>query len=66
MTRRVKEHLGTILSDITKLVEREKITPLIDRTFSFDEIAAAYQYAESGNNIGKVGFSLAEFNNYTF
>lgn len=49
-----KEHLGTILSDIAKLVESGKVTPLIDRTFSFDEIAAAHQYAERGNNIGKV------------
>jgi len=49
-----KEHLGTILSDITRLVEQGKVVPLIDRTFSFDQLAAAHQYAEYGHAIGKV------------
>ncbi|REC62257.1 hypothetical protein DRF65_11125 [Chryseobacterium pennae] len=44
-----------MLKHITELVEQGKVRPLIDEyKFSFEQIAKAHQYAESGNPMGKV------------
>jgi NADPH2:quinone reductase len=46
---------GKILFNIAKLVDQGVIRPLLDpKLFSFSEVAAAHQYAESGQAVGKV------------
>ena len=46
---------GEILTKIADLVDKGTIKPLIDgQTFTFDDIATAQAYFESGNAIGKV------------
>ncbi|MDZ7958781.1 MAG: zinc-dependent alcohol dehydrogenase family protein [Aulosira sp. DedQUE10] len=48
-------HHGEILAKLSQLIDEGKIRPLIDpRSFSFADIAAAHQYAESGQAIGKI------------
>lgn len=50
-----RAHHGEILSEITRLAEDGIIAPLIDpKEFTFDEVAEAHKYAESGKQIGKV------------
>ncbi|MFN3167191.1 MAG: zinc-binding dehydrogenase [Phycisphaeraceae bacterium] len=47
-------HTG-ILKHVAKLVDEHKLRPLIDALrFSFDSVADAHAYAESGKQIGKV------------
>lgn len=49
-----KQH-GEIVKKIANLVEEEKIRPLVDSNiFSFDEVAQAHEYLESGKAIGKI------------
>lgn len=44
-----------ILFNIAKLVDQGTIRPLLDpKSFTFSEVAAAHQYAESGQAVGKV------------
>ena len=44
-----------LLKETAGLVDRKKIKPLIDeKRFSFDQIANAHAYAESGKQVGKV------------
>ncbi|NUO99340.1 MAG: NAD(P)-dependent alcohol dehydrogenase [Nonomuraea sp.] len=42
------------LMTLTELIEGDKVTPVIDRTFSFGEIPAAVRYQEEGHSPGKV------------
>jgi NADPH:quinone reductase-like Zn-dependent oxidoreductase len=39
---------------LTELIEAGKVTPVIDRTFTFGEIPAAVRYCEEGHTRGKV------------
>lgn len=39
---------------LKELVETEKFTPLIDRTYTLDEITEAYRYVETGEKVGNV------------
>jgi NADPH:quinone reductase len=49
---------GEILSKLARLVEAGQVRPLLDaRTFTFEEVAAAHAYLESGAAIGKVVLS---------
>jgi len=41
-----------------KAVEATKLKPVVDRTFSFQEVREAYQYLESQKHIGKVVITL--------
>ena len=46
---------GAILRDAAMLVESKQLRPLIDaRTFTFDDIGEAHEYAASGQQHGKV------------
>ena len=45
---------GKNLRAITELVEAGKIRPVIDRTFSLDDVAEAHRYLETGRARGKV------------
>lgn len=50
-----REHHGEILLQLAQLVDQSKIRPLLDRSsFSFAQVTAAHQHAESGQAIGKV------------
>ncbi len=49
---------GKILAELADLVDKGRVRPLIDaRSFTFNDIAAAHTYAESGKAIGKVVLS---------
>jgi len=37
-----------------ELIETGKFKPVIDRTFSLDEIVNAYKYVETGQKVGNV------------
>ena len=45
---------GKALSEITKLIEAEKIRPIIDKVFPFEQTNEALSYVESGRSKGKV------------
>lgn len=50
-----KQEHGQILKHISGLVEQGKVKPLIDeKSFSFEQIAEAHEYAEAGGNMGKI------------
>lgn len=52
------EHHGFILREAAKLAERGVLRPLLDpQHFSFDAIADAHVYAESGQALGKVSLT---------
>jgi NADPH:quinone reductase-like Zn-dependent oxidoreductase len=44
---------------LTELIEDGKVTPVIDRTYSFEEIPAAVGYQERGHASGKVVVSVS-------
>lgn len=43
-----------MLEDLCRAVEVNRITPVVDRTFSFDQAQEAYRYLKSGQHFGKV------------
>ena len=45
---------GRILQDVARLVDQDKIMPIIDRTFPLPQTAAAQEYLEKGHARGKV------------
>jgi NADPH:quinone reductase-like Zn-dependent oxidoreductase len=46
------------LLTLTELIEDGKVTPVIDRTYPFDELPAAIAYQEKGHAAGKVVITL--------
>ncbi|GAA2720636.1 NAD(P)-dependent alcohol dehydrogenase [Actinocorallia aurantiaca] len=46
------------LMALTELIEKDEVTPVIDRTFPFEEIPAAVAYQEQGHAPGKVVITL--------
>ena len=48
------------LNYINELLEAGKFRPIIDRTYSLDQIREAFQYVESGNKTGNVVISLKQ------
>ena len=42
------------ISFINNGIERGIFRSRVDRTFKFDDVVAAHQYMESGNQIGKI------------
>jgi len=53
-TGRGREAQGKVLGEIAVLAERGVLRPLLDRTYSFDQIAEAHTRLESGAAVGKV------------
>lgn len=51
---------GDQLAWITQLIEEQKIKPVIDREFSFNEAQSALDYLESGRARGKVVVKIRE------
>jgi NADPH:quinone reductase-like Zn-dependent oxidoreductase len=47
-----------VMSFIKDLVEKGKFKPLIDKTYSLDQIAEAYQYVMTGQKVGNVVISM--------
>ena len=43
-----------VMSFIKDLAEKGKFKPLMDRTYSLDQIAEAYQYVMTGQKVGNV------------
>lgn len=43
-----------MFEDLCRAVEVNRIKPVIDRTFAFEEAKAAYEYLQSGKHFGKV------------
>jgi len=48
-----KRH-GEILNELRQLVDDDKLKPLIDISYQFDQISEAHRYMESGQAIGKL------------
>ena len=43
-----------MLEDLCRAVEVNRIAPVIDRVFGFDEVQEAYRYLKAGQHFGKV------------
>ncbi len=52
------EPSGEQLAQIAALVTDGKVCPVLDRTFALDDVAAAYDYARSGEANGKVAIVI--------
>ena len=56
-----RETHGAILTELAKITEQEKLTPLLDETtFTFNETGAAYERLASGKATGKVVIDVTE------
>jgi alcohol dehydrogenase len=42
------------LQAVAKLVEAGKVRPVVDRSFAFEDLVAAFEYLEAGRAKGKV------------
>ena len=51
--------LKVMLLQLVAMIAAEKLTPLIDRSYSLDEIATAHQYVDTGRKKGNVVIKLA-------
>ena len=58
--RFLTESDGTQLADVARLVERGAIRPVIDRSFAFAELPAAFAFLEAGRAKGKVVLRVAD------
>jgi NADPH:quinone reductase-like Zn-dependent oxidoreductase len=59
--RATRVYVGSrvMFEDLLRALELRQVRPVIDRTFAFDEAAAAYQYLESQAHFGKVVIQVA-------
>ncbi|CAN5399235.1 hypothetical protein BH23ACT6_BH23ACT6_04530 [soil metagenome] len=49
---------GDQLTEIATMITNGTIRPVLDSTFALDDVAAAYDYARSGNANGKVAITV--------
>jgi hypothetical protein len=42
------------LGILRELIESGKVEPIVDRTYSLQEVAAAHAYSETGRAVGKI------------
>ncbi len=54
----VPKHENLVL--LTELIEAGKVTPVIDRSYTLSEAAAAFGYLDEGPAQGKVVISMGE------
>jgi NADPH:quinone reductase-like Zn-dependent oxidoreductase len=47
-----------MVGHVRRLMESGKFTPVIDRTYAFDQIVEAYRYVETGRKVGNVIISV--------
>lgn len=52
------------LGILRKLIESGKVDPIVDRTYSLEEVAAAHTYSETGRAIGKIAISIEEVSSH--
>ena len=43
---------------LTEFAERGALTPVVDRTYPFDDLRAAFAYQEAGHAKGKVAVTV--------
>lgn len=43
-----------MFEDLIRCVETNKIVPVVDKVFPFDQVQEAYRYLDSGKHFGKV------------
>ena len=73
LSRFVTQDMGMLLADISPqdlntlrdLMQSGKVTPVIDRTYTFNQIPEALRYLEEGHARGKVIISLEHINEGT-
>ncbi|MBE9095336.1 NAD(P)-dependent alcohol dehydrogenase [Tychonema sp. LEGE 07203] len=46
------------LGFLRELIESEKVEPIVDRTYSLAEVAAAHTYSETGRAVGKIAIVI--------
>ncbi|MEG4854914.1 NAD(P)-dependent alcohol dehydrogenase [Microcoleus sp. B5-D4] len=46
------------LEALRELIESDKVEPIVDRTYSLQEVAAAHAYSETGRAIGKIAIVI--------
>lgn len=46
------------LSALRELIESGKVEPIVDRTYSLEEVAAAHAYSETGRAVGKIAIVI--------
>ena len=53
-------YVGSVamFEDLVAALERNRIEPVIDRTFTFDDALAAYEHVDSGAHFGKVVITI--------
>ncbi|KFG97622.1 NADPH:quinone oxidoreductase [Burkholderia paludis] len=49
-----------MLDDVVRFVDAQRIAPVVDRVFGFDEAPQAYAYLASGQHFGKVVIRVAQ------
>jgi len=54
-----KNQMGPLLDELCALVEAGQLTPVIDRVYPLEEIAAAHHYVQKGHKIGNVAVSIS-------
>jgi alcohol dehydrogenase len=58
MSQILRQTRGDLLEQITPLLESGTIRPVLDKTFSLDEIAEAHRYIETGRARGKIAIAV--------
>ncbi|WP_341737837.1 NAD(P)-dependent alcohol dehydrogenase [Microcoleus sp. CAWBG640] len=46
------------LGSLRELIESGKVEPIVDRTYSLEEVAAAHAYSETGRAVGKIAIGI--------
>ncbi|MEG4811225.1 NAD(P)-dependent alcohol dehydrogenase [Microcoleus sp. F8-D3] len=46
------------LGALRELIESDRVEPIVDRTYSLQEVAAAHAYSETGRAIGKIAIAI--------
>jgi NADPH:quinone reductase-like Zn-dependent oxidoreductase len=46
------------LGILRELIESDKVEPIVDRTYSLQEVAAAHAYSETGRAVGKIAIVI--------
>jgi NADPH:quinone reductase-like Zn-dependent oxidoreductase len=46
------------LGILRELIESEQVDPIVDRTYSLAEVAAAHAYSETGRAVGKIAIAI--------
>jgi NADPH:quinone reductase len=50
-----RQHYGELLSEVTELVNKKIIKPLVGKVFNFTEVSSAHELLERGGFLGKIG-----------